>query len=188
EEARRGDEKARLILMLADVYHEAEQWQQSLDLCSRVIDGAATKASGEQKSYAHFKRGWTSYRLVGKGFSPDAVFADYSAAVRTAPKAPWADKAMFKAANIQWNHKRDSDAAAALWERLCRSYPESQEAIRSAYYIGVAHEWSNRTEEAVRAFQYVLDRWPDSAFTNVTRDHLERLNAVSEPEHQTQTK
>ena len=72
EIVRKGDEKAKLILMLADVYHEGEQWQASLDLCTRVIDGAAPKASREQKSYAYFRRG-TKPSDPGHGdpFNPD---------------------------------------------------------------------------------------------------------------------
>ncbi len=42
--------------MLADVYHEGEQWEQSLDLCSRVIRDVTSKATCEQISYAYFKR------------------------------------------------------------------------------------------------------------------------------------
>ena len=189
EVVRQGDEKAKLILMLADVYHEGEQWQRSLDLCGRVISGTAPKATREQKSYAHFKRGRNYYCLDGKDHNPDAAFTDYAASVRTAPKAPWADKAMFKAANIQWNHKHDAEAAALLWERLCRTYPESEEAIRSAYYVGIVYEWSNRPEEAVKAFKKLLDRWPDSPFTVTTRDHLTKLEAASpDPKHRKNTK
>ena len=189
EVVRKGDEKAKLILMLADVYHEGEQWQRSLDLCGRVIENAAPKATREQKSYAHFKRARNYYSLDGKDNNPDAAFADYAASVSMASKAPWADKAMFKAANIQWNHKHDAEAAALLWERLCRTYPESEEAIRSAYYVGIVYEWSNRPEEAAKAFKKLLDRWPDSPFTSVTRDHLTKLEAANpDPKHRKNTR
>ena len=82
EVVRKGDHKAKLILMLADVYHEGEQWQKSLDLCNRVIDGAAPKATREQKSYAFYRRARNYYSFGQKGYDPDSAFKDYAAAGR----------------------------------------------------------------------------------------------------------
>ena len=40
----KGDQKAKLILMLADVYYQGQEWQRSVDLCTRLIKGAAPKS------------------------------------------------------------------------------------------------------------------------------------------------
>jgi outer membrane protein assembly factor BamD (BamD/ComL family) len=168
---RQGDEKARLILMLADVYHIGEQWPQSLKLCDRVITGAAPKATREQKSYAHFKRARNCYRHDREFRDLNAAFAGYAASVRIAPDAPWADNAMFLAANIQWNYKHDPNAAIALWQRLCRTYPKSEEAHRAAYYIGVVYELTNKPVKAKETFNAFLKAFPDSPFVELVRDH-----------------
>ena len=43
EIVRKGDERAKLILTLADVYHEGQQYDKSLDLCNRVLTGGPNK-------------------------------------------------------------------------------------------------------------------------------------------------
>ncbi|MDZ7616629.1 MAG: tetratricopeptide repeat protein, partial [Patescibacteria group bacterium] len=180
EEARRGDEKARLILMLADVYHEAEQWEKSLGLCTRVIDGAAPKASGEQKSYAHFRRGRNCYCLAGEARDTSAALSDYVASVQVAPRTDWADKAMFLAGNIYWNHNSDADTAVAVWRRFLHDYPDSKDGDRAAMYIGAIYLWSDRPEQAVKAFNEYLEQRPGARFTRTVRELLsqaeERIN------------
>lgn len=62
-----GDPQAKLILLLADIFLEAEEYDESFDLCQRVIDGvAAPKATSEQRSYALFKRGRNAFTRQGK--------------------------------------------------------------------------------------------------------------------------
>ncbi len=187
EEARRGDEKARLILMLADVYHEGEQWQQSLDLCTRVIADAAPKAAHGQKSYAHFRRARNHYSLDGKDCNPEAALADYVATVHTAPKAPWASKAMFLAANIQWNHKHDGNSAITIWKRLVHEYPASEQADASTLFISVVYRWTNRPDEARKVLMEFLEKRPDSPLAEGARKQLTKLDslpsAAADPAH-----
>jgi len=179
EVVRKGDEKAKLILMLADVYHEGQQWDRSLDLCNNVLTGVSPRATREQKSYACFKRGRNYYSL-GNGMScnPDAALSDYVAAVREAPKVPWASKAMFLAANLEWNHKGKPDIAIATWKRLLREYPKSKEVDRSAYFIAVTYEWSNRPEKAIKAYEQFLEKFPDSYFVKSARRQMEAVKAA----------
>ncbi|MDZ7617793.1 MAG: hypothetical protein U1E05_12360, partial [Patescibacteria group bacterium] len=167
--------KARLILMLADVYHEAEQWQQSLDLCTRVIDNAARNATREQRSYAFFRRGRNFYCLEGEGYDPEAALADYVAAAKTAPKAPWADKATFLGANLLWNFKHDASGAIAMWRLLLKTYPDSDEADRSAYFIGVVYELTGRAHDAETAFTEFLATRSGSRLAGAVREHLKEL-------------
>ena len=136
---RKGDSTAKLAMMLADIYHEAREYEKSLELCNRLLASAAIKrASAEQRSYAYYKRARNTYLMMAKTFDANATVADYLAAVSAAPKAEWADEALFYAANVDWNHKQDVDAAVLVWQRLVREYPNSKEAPRSALYIGVA--------------------------------------------------
>ena len=45
ELVRNGDQKAKLILMLADCYYKAEQYDKGIELCTKVIWGIAPKAN-----------------------------------------------------------------------------------------------------------------------------------------------
>ena len=178
EIVRKGDEKARLILMLADVYHEGQQHDKSLELCTRVISGSAPKATREQKSYAHFRRAHNYYMTLGQAYSPDASLADYVSAVTTAPKAPWADSAMFLAGNIEWNDKHNADAAITVWRRLLREYPKSSEADRCAFFIGLAHFFSKQYPQARKALEEYLVNYPTSEFTESAREVLNKCNSI----------
>ena len=149
-----------------------------LDLCTRVIKGAAPKASREQKSYAYFRRGRNHYLIQGmESFNPDAALKDYVTAVTIAPKAPWADKAMFLAANIFWNHKHNLDAAVSVWRRLIREYPKSKDADRSAFFIGTAFFFSKQYPEAEKALGQYIAKYPDSQFLADAKTLLDQCNA-----------
>ncbi len=180
EIVRQGDPKAKLILMLADVYHEAEQWQQSLDLCSRVIDNAAPKATREQRSYAFYRRGRDYFRYLAEDRDRDgdceSAIRDYVAAVRAGPNAPWADRAMFLTGNLVWNHRSDADSAVLIWRNLIRTYPDSQEAHRSAYYIAVVYQWTDRQQQAHQAYRELIDQFPNSPFVKLARSCLEQMD------------
>ncbi len=134
-----------------------------------------------QRSWAHFRRGRDYYCLDGAEFDPDAAFAEYAAAVRTAPKAPWADTAMFLAANILWNERRDADGAIALWKRVVATYPDGYEVERSAYFIGLAYRGSNRPREAIHAFEQFFTKYPGSRFVASARREAEKLKEHDAP-------
>jgi tetratricopeptide (TPR) repeat protein len=182
--ARQGDPTARLILMLADVYHEGEDWQKSLDLCAKVIagTGVAAKGTNQQKGWAFFKRGRNYYCLEGDANNPTAAQADYLAAAAAFPKADWADNALFLAANIHWNHHQNADAAVVLWKRLIKSYPQSDEADRAAYFIGVAYQWSGRPQEARQAYEDSLRKFPGSRFNKLIKEQTAKLDAKGDKE------
>ena len=141
---RNGDQKAKLILMLADLYCEGEQHGKAIELCDRLIGGAAPRSSRDQISYAYFRRARGHYLIAGSAADPDAALADYVAAVGASPKAEWADSAIFFAANIEWNYKHNLEAAVSDWSRLLREHPKSKEADRCALYIGAAYFYSEQ--------------------------------------------
>ena len=177
EVVRQGDERAKMILMLADVYHEGQQHDKSLDLCTRVVAGSAPKATREQKSYAYFRRARNHYLIVDSLFDPNAALADYVAAVAASPKSPWADSAMLLAGNVEWNDKHNAGAAIAVWRRLLKEYPKSSEADRCAFFIGVAHFFSKQYPEAEKALQEFMVSYPDSEFADSAKDILAKCNA-----------
>jgi tetratricopeptide (TPR) repeat protein len=176
EIVRKGDERAKLILTLADVYHEGQQYDKSLDLCNRVLTGGPNKRiAPEQRSYAHFKRARNHFLIQDMtAFNPDAALADYVAAVRVAPKAPWADEAMFLAGNIEWNQKHDLSAAISVWQRLLKNYPHSSEAGRSAFFIGVSRYFSKQYAEAKKSLEKYVADYPDSEFIGDANELIDK--------------
>jgi tetratricopeptide (TPR) repeat protein len=176
ELVRKGDDRARLILMLADIYYKAERFPKAIDLCNKLVDGIAPKATREQQSWARFKRARNIYCLTGDAKDPNAALRDYAAAVQIAPRTDWAPEAIFLAANLHWNCFQDADAAIALWRQLIRDYPQSRETPRAAYFIGVAYEWSRRPNEARAVFQAFLQKYRDSRFAQAAREDLDELD------------
>lgn len=186
-EARQGDPAAKCMLMLADLYHEAEQWERSLELCNRVLQakgfaqagGKGFQPTAAQKSWALFRRGRNYYVIeelkIGERNrdNQDKAFSDYLAAAALFPKGDWADDAIFLAANMQWNCYQNADAAVVLWRRLLQTYPDSNEAPRAAYYIGVVYQWSGRFKEARQAYEEALKKFP--SLSNPVKSQLKAL-------------
>ena len=199
EIVRQGDTTAKLMLMLADIYLKGQEYRQSWCLCDRLLNGAATGATREQRSWALLERGRSAFYLTSedpefasricKGRTADgikAALADFQSASLTAPQAEWASTALFLSANIQWNHFQDLRAATALWQRLAQRYPKSEEAARAAYYVAVAYQWNDRPQEARRAFEEFLQQRPDSHMAAAAREHLKEIESASKSESPTE--
>jgi tetratricopeptide (TPR) repeat protein len=181
QEVLAGEPKARLILQLADLYHVLEDYAKSSELCDLVIE-SGVNATREQRSWALFRRGRNQFSLGPRERDAAAVVADYSAAVRLAPQAPWASRALFLSANLAFNINRDTDAAIVGWRQVLREYPQCGDADRSAYYIGVAYEVARRPREARAAYEDFLRRYPDSPFANLVWSvHLKRVEEMEKP-------
>lgn len=66
-----GPPQVSLILMLADLYHESQNYPRSIDLTTRALDGLgiggrgpaskSLKSTPDQRSWAHFKRARSRY-------------------------------------------------------------------------------------------------------------------------------
>ncbi len=183
EVVRRGNENAKLVLMLADIYQEGHQFDKSLRLCTRLIEGAAPKPTREQESYAYYRRARDYYKLPGEAFNPDAALADYIAAAAAAPRAEWADSAMFLAGNLEWNDRHDGAAAIAIWRRLLRDHPKSAEADRCEFFIGLVYHFSKQYPEAQKSLQKFLADYPDSDFAESARRVLGECDAKLAEQH-----
>ncbi|MBN1123944.1 MAG: tetratricopeptide repeat protein [Sedimentisphaerales bacterium] len=179
-EALEGDEKASLILQLADVHYTAGNYFRALRLSEIVLNAKDVKLSQEQQSWALLRRGRCRFCLEGKTRDPLAAMEDYMAAVTRAPRAPWAYRGLFLSGNILFNTKHDVKGAVELWRRMLREYPDSPEAHRAAYYIGVSYEVSKQRNKALAAYNDFLRSYPDSPFVSLVRDyHLRRLEKQS---------
>ncbi len=184
-----GDEKARLILMLADVYHTGGQSGRAIELCNRVLKGrTAKKATKAQRSYAYFRRGRSRYHVSADTMATATeeelnemdrkTYQDYMSSQKIAPKELWAVDAMYKAAVMLWNHGDKStpkktiqvaDRSIALHRRVVKTYPGSRQALNSFYLVGVLYQWSGRYKEAKRALEKVQLNYPDQMRDDVSR-------------------
>ncbi len=172
-----GDEKAKLILMLADVYHVAGQYERSLELCNRVLKGAARQATKTQRSYALYRRARNHYR---KDFdttdeqkqNAKLSIVDYLAAQKIAPDTIWSDNALFLAANLYGNVFQETKKAIFLYRKILKKYPDSNEAERVTYFIGVTYEWSGNFRDAKIAYDYSIRQYPGGKYSELIKDHL----------------
>lgn len=174
-----GDEKAAFILRIADIYYRGGDFADAMRLVDTVLskEGFGT---GTQRSWAFYRRGRMSYCSGGTDFDPTAAEADYLQSVKLDPKSSWAYDALFLAANIQYNVRHDSTKAIELWRRLVNEYPSSREATRSAYFVGVALQNDKRVPEARRAFQELIDHYPESPFVKLAKARIKQIdNQVS---------
>ncbi len=190
---RQAEPRARLIIMLADLYSQGNEFDRAHCLYDRALTDDKLTLTPEQQSWALFQRGRTGYRLRTRdsdyttrlcGRSDDrttesvrAALADYQSASLIGAATEWAPEALLLAGNIEWNFRRDVGAAVTLWQRLLSRYPESARAERAAYYVAIAQMWGGREQEARRALEQFLRDRPDSRLAGGARNHLASLNA-----------
>ncbi len=167
---------AAWALALADLYYHAGLHSASIAWCDRGLEGHAAQATRTQRSWALLRRGH-NHAVLGEDSQTEAALADFLAAGEADPAAPWADEALVLAANLKWTLHRDADGAIALWQALLDHHPNSTEAPRSTYYLGVAYQWTRRNADARRAFEQLLKQHPDSPLCDAARTQLDKLNA-----------
>ncbi len=69
------------------------------------------------------------------------------------------------------------EQALTLFRQVVRDHERSRRADDAQYYIGYTLERLGRTAEAITAYEYLIDRWPDSSRGDSARDHLLDLAA-----------
>ena len=179
EEARRGDEKARLILMLADVYMEAQQWSKAIELCDILLDTPRSSASRDQQSWAYHQKG-----AANSGISHylDARRC-HVLAQRVSPSAPWAPRSLFLAASIADNLQQDPANVIREYKAVMLTYPDTDAARTAAYLIGVSYEWDEQWSAAKRVYEWFIKRYPESPTARTIR--TSRLPNVEKQLHAT---
>lgn len=175
EEALRGDEKVSLVLQLADAYFVVGNSKKAMELLNKVL-GTDNWGDKQQRSWAAYRRGRVLFMGEWMDADPLGAQADYLLAVRQDPKSPWAYDALFLAANIEFNVNRNYSKAIDLWRRVVAEYPQSAEAPRSAYFIGVAMEQQKKPREAREAYLDYIRRYPESPFIRLADYHLKSMN------------
>jgi len=188
EVVRKGDEKAKLILMLADVQLEANQWDKTVELCDTVIHATRFSVTPDQKSWAHHQRATAIYGI------PDCknAYTDFVLAQKASPNAPWAADSLFQAACITNNFFQDKPRAVAEFTAVVKKYPKSDIAPKAGYFVGVACEWDKEWDRARLAYNWFLKRYPDSQWANLVKNqHLpevERQLEAAKPSNTRRTK
>jgi tetratricopeptide (TPR) repeat protein len=167
ELARRGDEQAKLILMMADVFHHGQDHGKSIELFSKLIAGAAPEATREQVSWAFFMRA----RGLHAQMLPLKAFEDFRRAAESGGSAPWCPTAYFYAANAAFNYEQNVTRGISVWKYIVDTYPDSPEAEKSAYYIGFALQTSGHLAQAQRAYEAFIEKYPDSGYIRPIREH-----------------
>ena len=175
EEARKGDEKAKLVLMLTDVFLEGEEWEKSLDLCNKVVTGSDRKVTRDQRSWARRQRAIAFSRLK---LRTDAK-REYVAAQRMSPSAPWAPQCLLMAGTIAHNYEKQLQDAIAVFEKVVQQYPKSESAAKAAYFVGVIYEWNSQWSLAKTAYERVIRDYPKSRWASAAMDyHLKKVDAA----------
>lgn len=177
EIVRKGDEKARLILMLADVYLEAAEHEKARELATLVVDGPRGSSTVAQRSWAHRQR---AVALSNLGMKPDAKL-EYLSAQRTFPSAPWASQCLFMAGTIIYNDERRLQDAIGVFQEVVNRYPTSEFAAKAAYFVGVIYEWNRQWSLAKAAYQKVIRDYPESRWASAAMNHhLKKVDAALE--------
>lgn len=172
EAARRGSERAALMLQLADLHHAARNLDRILSLCTRVID--MTEASHVQRSWAFHTRAHAQYEVAEPTRSA-AAQADFLASARTATDAPWAGAAFMHVGNIRWNENRDADAAIRCWRELLAACPGSDKAEEAAFRIGTLYLWTGKLGQARKAYQEVQRLFPQGEYARFAAKRIRHL-------------
>ncbi len=174
---RQGDPKAKLMLMLADVYLESQLHEKTLELATLVIDKPKGAATTAQRSWAHRQRA-VAYAHLGREAKEDAR-REYMAAQHVGPTSSWAPECLLMAGTILHNHQEQRQEALTLFEEVVRRYPASASAAKAAYFVGVIHEWSSQWPQAKAAYQRVIRDYPESRWASAAMNyHLKKVEAA----------
>jgi outer membrane protein assembly factor BamD (BamD/ComL family) len=175
-EVLKGDGRVQLMLQLADVYFQGQDFDHGIALLDVITATRGKSATPTQRSWAHLMRGRCLY---GK-LKPQSARKEYLRSAGVDPKAPWASRALFFAANVTYNYGPDKKRAAVEWQRVASKYPRSREAEMAEYYIAWSYQMAGKRVEALRAYHSFLKKYPASPYASAIRTyHLAELADTS---------
>ena len=178
EPVRNGQADAATFIRLALVIEDGQELDRAIRLWDALLKWKSESITAPQRSFVYFHRAHARFRLANLlERDPKLIAKDYELAVQLYPLSDWADDALFLHANVEWNLNRDSDKAVTLWQRVLDKYPGSEHAERSAYYIGVSHETSQRWQQAQLAYHNAKQRFPNSQFNTLIDKQLKKVNS-----------
>ncbi|MCL2700485.1 MAG: tetratricopeptide repeat protein [Phycisphaerae bacterium] len=166
KEVLNGDATTQLKLQFADIITEAGLHEKAIALYDSVLSGKSPQVTPLQRSWAHFQRAKTIYAI------PDCKKAkqDYLACQEAFPKAPWAAEALFYAGTITDNFDQDKSTANEIYAKVVKFYPQSDEAERASYFIGVNLQHGKDWAKAKVAYESFLKQFPDSHWAASVKD------------------
>jgi outer membrane protein assembly factor BamD (BamD/ComL family) len=169
DEARAGDRKAKLILMLADVHVAGREWTKAIGLCDKVIESKKFSATPHQRSWAYHQKASAIYGI------PDCknAYDDLLSAEKASPSAPWAAESLLFAGCIANNILKDDALALTQYQAVVARHPTSEVAPKAAFFVGVTHESNKEWDRAKAAYTLYLKKYPDAPWTNLVKNsHL----------------
>jgi TolA-binding protein len=166
DDALQGDSRGRLVLQLADIYIEAGSRDKAAALCRKVIDpNQGLQASPTHRSYAMYRLSECHFKM----FDFKTTHSLLVQAQAVAPKSSWADNCLHYIGNMLHNYLNDIPGAIAIWEKMLREYPDSDEADLAAFHIGLAYMWDRQWARGKDAFETFLQKYPNSPYVGIVR-------------------
>jgi soluble lytic murein transglycosylase len=107
----------------------------------------------------------------------DGARRHYSMIMDRFPQSTTLPNVMFQIARGLYNESNFS-AAAALFETVFRSYPESTSARDALGFLGATYVRMKRFDQAVSSYKLLIDRFPDAP--NPERPYLNIIDALHE--------
>lgn len=175
-EARAGDAKAKLIMMLADVHVAGREWTKAIELCDKVIESKKFSATPHQRSWAYHQKASAIYGI------PDCknAYEDFLEAEKASPSAPWAAESLLFAGCIANNFLKDDALALTQYQAVVARHPTSEVASKAAFFVGVTHESNKDWDRAKAAYIVYLKKYSNAPWTNLVKNnHLPEVERES---------
>lgn len=106
----------------------------------------------------------------------DLAIQGFQGYIQTFPRSAQAADAQFNIGMSYYSQSKWADARDAF-QKVVSDYPQSTERLPEAYYkLGQTFERLNQIDNAKRAYEMILQKYPNSFHANQARPALERLN------------
>ena len=139
---------------------------------STAPNGAAT-ATGNSANISPTRMYDQSYADYSAG-QYDLAIEGFQAFIRTFPTSPKADDAQLYVGYSLYNAGKNAEALTAL-QKVITDYPQS-DTVSSAYYkLGLTYEALKQLDNARKAFDTVVQKFPSSYDAVLAQQALERL-------------
>ena len=145
---------------------QLRQWDKSLELLGSCVKKFA---NSEYMPETLYERGWARQNL-GK---MDEALADYQQVVAKTDREV-AARAQFMIGEVQFQQKNHKEAVASFFKvSYGYSYPQWQ--AEAAYEAGRCFEVLGKKEQALKQYQELIDKFPQSDKTPLAKQRIEEL-------------
>jgi len=145
---------------------QLKQWEKSVEL----LDSCVKKfPDTDYMPEIRYERGWAKQNL-GK---PDEALADYQQVIAKTDREV-AARAQFMIGEIQFEQKNHKEAVASFFKvSYGYSYPQWQ--AEAAYEAGRCFEVLGKKDQALKQYQELLDKFPQSDKTPLAKKRIDEL-------------